>query len=162
MSTVTGSTATTVNVVAPAQIQDGVNLAASGATVKVAAGNYTEDVDASAKTLTLSPGPGTAQVRLTGNFKLVPTTRWRFDLNGTNPATQYDNFVVSGSATLGNSTLAVTLRLRLHPRGWRFAQNRRCCHPQRNLHKPGAGRGDRRRIAAGLSHCNRRCEFTEE
>ena len=70
MATVTGNTATTVNVVAPAQIQDGVNLAATGATVNVAAGNYTEDVDASAKTLTLSPGPGTAQVRLTGNFKL--------------------------------------------------------------------------------------------
>ena len=109
MSTVTGSTATIVNVVAPAQIQDGVNLAASGATVNVAAGNYTEDVDASAKTLTLSPGPGAAQVRLTGNFKLGANNTLALDLNGTNPATQYDNFVVSGSATLGNSTLAAAL-----------------------------------------------------
>ena len=41
-NTVTGTTATVVNVTSPGQIQDGVNVAASGATVNVAAGTYTE------------------------------------------------------------------------------------------------------------------------
>jgi parallel beta-helix repeat protein len=49
--TVTGD-ATTVNVTTPGTIQNGINLAASGATVNVAAGTYTEDISIS-KSLTL-------------------------------------------------------------------------------------------------------------
>ncbi|MCX7185434.1 MAG: autotransporter-associated beta strand repeat-containing protein [Nitrosospira sp.] len=40
-NTVTGTVATTVNVTAPGQIQDGIDVAASGGTVNVAAGTYT-------------------------------------------------------------------------------------------------------------------------
>ena len=41
---VTGSVASIVNVAAPGQIQDGIDVAGPGATVNVAAGVYTLDV----------------------------------------------------------------------------------------------------------------------
>ncbi len=104
---VTGSTAKTVNVAATAQLQDAVSLAANGATLNIAAGNYIEDVDATSKPLTLAPGPGPAQVKITGNLKLGTSDTVAVEINGINPATQYDNFVVTNTATLGNSTLNV-------------------------------------------------------
>ena len=110
-NTVTGATATVVNVAAPGQIQDGIDVAGSGAVVNVAAGTYTGHVDATAsgKNVTLAAGSSPGQVTVTGDLTLNSGDTLAIELDGTDPAMQFDNWIVNGLATLGGATLNVTL-----------------------------------------------------
>ena len=92
---VTGSTATsvTVNITAPfladpAQIQDGINVSASGATVSVGAGTYNEPAVTIDRALSLvgpnsgNPGAGMRVAEATLNGNLGITTSGNVSING--------------------------------------------------------------------------------
>lgn len=93
-------------------IQRGVNAASSGDTINIAAGTYTGNVDASTggKDLKLSAGNSPAQVTINGNLTLNSGDTLAIEALGTNPLTQYDNFIVNGTVTLSGASidLAVT------------------------------------------------------
>ena len=85
-----------------ASIQRAVNAASNGNVVHIQAGSYTGDVDTTGKILTLDLGASPAQVTVNGNLNLAAGSTVAFELNGhVNPATDYDNFVVTGAVSLG-------------------------------------------------------------
>jgi parallel beta-helix repeat protein len=87
-------------------IQSGIDYALSGDTVQVSAGTYAESVSAAAKAITLSAaGTNTAQVVVNGSFILDANDTLTVELNGLIPGTEYDQWVINGSVTLGGSTL---------------------------------------------------------
>ena len=106
---VTGdATTVTVDDNPSGQIQDGIGIAASGATVNIKSGTYAENVNTSAKAITLAPGgsPGVVHVN---NLTLGSNATLAMEINGTNPAApDFDQFIVSGAAGLGNSNLALS------------------------------------------------------
>ncbi|MCU0977691.1 MAG: right-handed parallel beta-helix repeat-containing protein [Pirellulaceae bacterium] len=85
-------------------------LPASGGTIYVHAGTYTETVDATApaKDVNLSPGASPGQVVINGNLTLNAGDTLSMELAGLNPATEYDNFVVQGDVVLNGATLAAS------------------------------------------------------
>lgn len=93
---------------ATGRIQEGINFVSSGGMVHVLGGTYSGDVDASLSTLTLSAGASPAQVTINGNFALGPNNSIPIELNGVSAATQYDNFVVNGTVSLGNAILSLS------------------------------------------------------
>src|SRR5215510_9545969 len=100
---------------ATGRIQEGIDLASSGGTVKILGGSYSGNVDASLKSVNLSPGASPAQVTVAGNVTLTGDDTVTIEINGTNAATQYDNFLVDGNngdanrtVTLGGATLALS------------------------------------------------------
>lgn len=97
-----------VQSVGPGRIQEGIDLVASGGTVKILGGSYTGNVDTSGKSVTLSPGASPAQVFVVGDLLLDGNDTVAIEINGTSAATQYDNFVVTGAVTLGGAALALT------------------------------------------------------
>src|SRR5262245_30253344 len=91
-----------------ANIQRAVNAAASGDTIHIEAGSYTGNIDAATggKNLTLAPGDGgTAQVVNNGNLLINTGDALNTRVNGTNPLTQFDNFVIQGTVNLSGATL---------------------------------------------------------
>lgn len=98
-----------------ATITASINAVAPGGTVKIAPGIYNENVDATSKSVVLSPGASPGQVTINGDFILNSDDTLAIEINGTNPATQFDNFLVDGNdgganrtMTLGGATLALT------------------------------------------------------
>jgi hypothetical protein len=106
---ITGGVATVVNVSVPAQLQDAVGLAATTATVNVAAGIYTGGVNAvtNGKAITLAAGAGPGQVTIRGDFSLNAGDSLPIELNGPAAATNYDNFIVTGAVSLADATLNI-------------------------------------------------------
>lgn len=95
-----------------AQIQDAIDIAAAGATIDIAAGSYTGSVDATARSVTLAPGgvSAIAKVVIDGNLALDGNDALAMDIHGaTTPGIDYEQFVVSGTATVGGATLLPTL-----------------------------------------------------
>jgi len=96
------------------RIQEGMNLLADGALtggakkLNVLAGAYTGGADASAQSLTLAPGASPAQVTVTGDYVLSSDDTLNIELEGVMASTQYDNFIVNGTVTLGNAVLNAT------------------------------------------------------
>ncbi|MCL4202554.1 MAG: autotransporter-associated beta strand repeat-containing protein, partial [Pirellulaceae bacterium] len=92
-------------------IQRGINAAASGDTVNVQTGSYTGGADAATggKDLTLAAGSSPGQVTVNGDLTLDSGDTLAIELNGADPATQFDNWIVNGNVTLGGATLAGTL-----------------------------------------------------
>jgi hypothetical protein len=74
-------------------------------TIHIKPGAYTGDVNTSAKAVRLSPGSSPGQVTINGNLTLDGNDALDIELVGTNPATQFDNFIVNGTVTLGGATL---------------------------------------------------------
>src|SRR5262249_30552934 len=91
-----------------ANIQRAVNAAASGDTIHIEAGSYTGNIDAATggKNLTLAPGDGgEAEVVNNGNLLINTGDALNIRVNGTNPLTQFDNFVIQGTVNLSGATL---------------------------------------------------------
>jgi len=89
-------------------IQRAVDAASSGDTVHIQAGTYTGSVSTAGKIITLSPGDSPGQVTLIGNLTLDSNDFLTMEILGTSAATQYDNFIVTGTVTLNNATLNAT------------------------------------------------------
>jgi uncharacterized repeat protein (TIGR02543 family) len=93
---------------ATARIQEGINSVTSGGILNVHAGTYTGNADATANSVTLAAGSSPGQVTINGNVTLSSDDTVPIEINGTNAASDYDNFVVNGTVTLGGATLAVS------------------------------------------------------
>jgi len=94
--------------VGDASIQRGIEIVAAGGTVNIEAGDYTGNVSTAAKAVTLAFNPGAAQATIVGDLTLDSDDTVSIDtINGTNPATEHDNIVVTGSANLGGALLSV-------------------------------------------------------
>ena len=92
-------------------MQRAIDVAADGDTVHIAAGTtYTGGIDTATggNDSTLSPGLSPAQVVVSGNMVLNAGDTVVAEVNGTSPATDYDNFVVTGTVTLGGATLSLS------------------------------------------------------
>lgn len=76
-----------------------------GGTLVIYTGSYTENVVTSGKSVALTLGETLAQVTINGSLTLDSNDVLVIDAVGTNPATQYDNIIVTGTATLGGALL---------------------------------------------------------
>ncbi len=103
-ATVVSGNASTVNVTAPGQIQDGIDLAASGATVNVAAGTYTENLLLN-KVLTLKGAQFgvDARGRVATESIVTPLVAGNttLDITTGSGASVIDGFTFSGGTALG-------------------------------------------------------------
>jgi parallel beta-helix repeat protein len=88
-------------------IQRAIDIAAAGSIIHIEAGEYTGDVDVN-KAVTLSPGGSPGQVIINGNLALSGASTIAFEINGTNPASDYDNFIVNGAIDLGNAAFTLS------------------------------------------------------
>jgi parallel beta-helix repeat protein len=79
-----------------------------GGTLIIHAGTYTEDVSTVGTEVTLVPGASPAQIILNGNLTLDSNDTLVMELDGTDAATEYDNFVVNGTIDLGDATLVLS------------------------------------------------------
>ncbi len=93
----------------PSSIQRAIDAMDASGTLYLQAGSYTGNVDTGSKAITLSPGASAGQVTIGGNLTLHSGDTLVIEVNGTSAATNYDNFVVTGSTTLGNATLNITV-----------------------------------------------------
>ena len=89
-------------------IQRGIDAASSGDIVNVQTGSYTENVSTAGKAITLAAGASPGQVTINGNLTLDGNDTLPIEINGTNAATQYDNFIVNDTVTLGGATLTLS------------------------------------------------------
>ena len=89
-------------------VQEGINDVTSGGTLNVHAGAYTGGADATANSVILAAGASPGQVTITGNVALDNNDTVPIEINGTNAATDYDNFIVNGTVTLGGATLSLS------------------------------------------------------
>ena len=56
----------------------------------------------------LAAGASPGQVTINGNLTLDSNDTLPIEINGTNAATDYDNFIVNGTVTLGDATLSLS------------------------------------------------------
>ena len=92
------------------RITEGYNALVSPGTLRVLPGTYTESVNLAAgadKAVTLAAGESPGQVTLNGNLTFSANDTLPIEIGGTNAATNYDNFVVSGTVTLGGAALSL-------------------------------------------------------
>src|SRR5205085_3464552 len=76
-----------------ATIQEGINGVVTAGTVQIHSGTYTENVDATTKAVSLSAGASPGQVTINGDLTLDSNDTLPIEINGTNAATDYDNFI---------------------------------------------------------------------
>ena len=79
----------------------------NGGTLHIHSGTYTDNLDATSKRITLAPGSSPGQVTINGDLTLDGDDTLPIELDGTDPATQYDNLVVNGIVDLGDAELEV-------------------------------------------------------
>src|SRR5205823_14490979 len=103
-NSVSGNTATTVNVSGSAQIQDGINVSASSATVQVGAGTYNENLTIDRPLTLLGPnvgnsgaGPRVGEAEINGTVSLT-----------TAGSVTIDGFTVNGAVSDPSSPLTLT------------------------------------------------------
>lgn len=88
-------------------IQEAIDAATTGDRIKIATGTYTENVDATAKDIEFAPGNSPGCVTIVGNMTLNSGDELEIEIDGTTPCTQHDQFIVSGTVTLGGATLTI-------------------------------------------------------
>ncbi len=89
------------------RIDEAIGVVPSGGTVKIAAGVYAESVDATTNSVILAPGASPGQVTV-NSLTLDNNDALAIEIDGLTPGTQYDKFVVTGTATLGDAALTTT------------------------------------------------------
>ncbi len=95
-------------VVGEGSVNRAVEIVGSGGTVHIASGTYDQEIDTSGNNVTLAPGSSPGQVILGGNLTLDGDDTLAIEIDGTNAASDYDNFVVTGAVTLGGAALSAT------------------------------------------------------
>ena len=91
-------------------IQRAIDAVANNGTVHIQSGmTYVGGIDASAKTVTLAPGASPSCVTVSGNMVLNGGDVLDIEANGTTACTDYDQFIVNGTVSLGGATLMLTL-----------------------------------------------------
>ncbi|MBK6859733.1 MAG: HYR domain-containing protein [Saprospiraceae bacterium] len=83
--------------------------AATGDIIHIETGSYASGADASSKEVTFAPGSSPGCVTLAGNMVLTSGDALAMEINGTTACTDYDQFIVNGTVTLGGANLVVTL-----------------------------------------------------
>ncbi len=81
----------------------------NGHTINIPSGTYTGNMDASAKDLSFAPGNSPGCVNVIGNMTLTGGDNFNMEVNGTTVCTQYDQFNVDGTVTLGGANLVLTI-----------------------------------------------------
>ena len=92
------------------RITEAYGLLTATGTIQVRGGTYTENVDLTAganKAVTLAAGASPGQVVLNGNLTLSSNDTLAVEIGGTSAATDYDNFLVTGTVTLGGAALSL-------------------------------------------------------
>lgn len=87
------------------RIEEGLGLVTSGGTLHLGAGIYAEGLDTTSQAVTIVPGASPGQVVLGGDLALDADDALDIEVDGTNPLTDFDNFVVTGAVTLGDAAL---------------------------------------------------------
>ena len=89
--------------------QEGVFTLNSGGTLQIHAGSYTGQLDTTPKAVIVSPGASPGQVSIGTYLLLDSDDTVLIEINGTNAATDYDNFVVNGGGVnLDGATLTLS------------------------------------------------------
>lgn len=102
-------TADGAHVAPPAtRLEEGLAFVPDGGTLYLAGGTYTGDIDTSGKALTIAPGASPGQVILVGNLTLDSNDTLAIEIEGPNLPSDYDNFVVTGTVTLGGAALTLS------------------------------------------------------
>lgn len=89
-------------------VQRAINAADNGDVVHIESGAYFGGANALSKTVELSAGASPGQVTINGDLLLDSGDELVIEIVGTNPATQYDNFIVNGTVDVSGATLTVT------------------------------------------------------
>ena len=98
---------------ASGSIQRGIDVAtvtatAPGDTVNIKTGTYAGAVSTAAKAVTLAPGSSPGKVTINGNLTLDGNDTLAMEVNGSTPGTDFDQFVVNGTVTLGGAALTTS------------------------------------------------------
>lgn len=91
-------------------VQRAIDAAIDGNVIHIQAGSYTGGANTTApsKGVTLSAGASPGQVTINGDLVLDLNDTLEIEIDGINPATDYDNFIVNGAVTLGGAVLDIT------------------------------------------------------
>jgi hypothetical protein len=97
-------------------IQGAVSAAALDDVIYIKGGTYTETVTDNTG-VNFSPGASPGCVNIIGDFTVTPTTTFTMEIFGAVECTGYDQFDVSGTLTLSNSSLNIILNVYEPPVG---------------------------------------------
>ena len=90
-------------------IQAAIDDASPGDTLAISSGIYNESVDATSKAITFAPGASPGCVTIMGDLTLDSDDVLAIEIEGATACTGYDQFVVTGTVTLGGASLDLTL-----------------------------------------------------
>lgn len=90
-------------------IQDAINASDPGDKIKIASGTYTENISTAGKEVTLAPGASPGCVEVIGTLTLDNNDGLEAELDGLTACTQFDQWDVSGTLTLGGANLILVL-----------------------------------------------------
>ncbi|MCE7926486.1 MAG: HYR domain-containing protein, partial [Haliscomenobacteraceae bacterium CHB4] len=90
-------------------IPNAIGAAAGADAVHIETGTYATGIDATSKDIKFVPGSSPGCVTLNGNMVLNAGDVLDMEINGATACTDYDQFTVNGTVTLGNATLTLTL-----------------------------------------------------
>src|SRR5690606_28725165 len=90
-------------------VQRAVNAAAAtGDLLHIEAGSYASGLDATSKEIAVAPGSSPGCVSLNGDMIMTSGDDLQIELNGLVPCSQFDQFAVNGTVTLGDAELLAT------------------------------------------------------
>ncbi|MBK7427363.1 MAG: right-handed parallel beta-helix repeat-containing protein [Saprospiraceae bacterium] len=90
-------------------IQDAIDAAGSGDKIKIASGTYTENISTNGKEVILAPGASPGCVEIVGIMTLDSNDDLEAEVDGLTACTQFDQWDVSGTVTLGGANLELVL-----------------------------------------------------